>query len=137
VKDTTAALVLSSWQEAVQHCSSPEWEHLCLEAANQLRERLVERSKDRFADWNIIVAELKKTTIPLVRLKVEAVVEQHGLPKAFEDAVQWDILHACLEAEYADVFPPGYYASQAFWYVKGHFPCGWRGTFPAGTLVIY
>ena len=52
-------------------------------------------------------------------------------------AVQWDILHVCMEAEYADVYPPGFYASQAYWYVKGHFPCGWQGEFPNGKLIVY
>jgi len=41
VKDTTAAIVLSSWQEAIEHCSSVEWENLCLEAVNQYCGRLV------------------------------------------------------------------------------------------------
>ena len=138
VKDTTVAIVLSSWQEAVEHCGSAEWENLCIEASNQYRERLVERSKERFEKWNDIAAELKTHTIPLVRRKIEAVVREHNLPKVFESMVQWDILGACIEAEYADVYPPGFYASHAYWYVKGHFPCGWRGgEFPKGTLVIY
>jgi len=55
----------------------------------------------------------------------------------FEHCVQWDILHVCMEAECADVFPAAYYASQAYWYVKGHFPCGWEGEFPKGKLIIY
>jgi hypothetical protein len=137
-KDTTEAIiVLSSWQEAIEHCSSVEWENLGLEAANQYRERLLERSKQRFNEWNDLVAQIKLATEPLVRGKIEAVAREHGLPKIFEDTVQWDILHVCMEAEYADVYQPGYYASQAYWYVKGHFPCGWEGEFPKGKLIMY
>jgi hypothetical protein len=65
------------------------------------------------------------------------VVAEHDLPKVFLDTVDWDILNLCMEAEYADVYPPGFYASQAYWYLKGHFPCGWQGAFPKGKLVIY
>jgi len=65
------------------------------------------------------------------------VVRENDLPKAFEDTVQWDIIHLCMEAEYADVYPPGFYASQGYWYAKGHFPCGWQGEFPLGTRIIY
>jgi hypothetical protein len=138
VHDTKTAIVLPSWQEAIRHCSSPDWQNLCLEASNRYRERLVERSKERFAQWNGIAVELKKTTIPFVRGKIEKAVRENALPKAFEDMVQWDILGVCMEAEYADVFPPGFYAAHAFWYVKGHFPCGWQGgKFPEGTLLIY
>jgi hypothetical protein len=137
VRDTAAAIVLSSWQEAIEHCSSVEWENLCLEAVNQFRERLLERSVGRYRKWNDLVDELKPVTEPLVRRTIAAVAHEHNLPKVFEDAVNWDILHVCMEAEYADVFPPGYYASQAYWYVKGHFPCGWQGEFPNGQLIIY
>jgi hypothetical protein len=42
-----------------------------------------------------------------------------------------------MEAEYADVCPPGFFTSIAHWYLNGHFPCGWWGAFPQGKLVIY
>ena len=83
------------------------------------------------------MAALKPVTQALVREKTKRVIEENDLPKVFLDTVDWDILHLCMEAEYADVYPPGFFASQAFWYVKGHFPCGWKGEFPKGKLVIY
>lgn len=137
VIDTDTAIVLSSWYEAVESCSSPEWEDLCFEALNQLRERLAERSMQRFRRWNDLVDELKPVARALVRRKTKKVVEENNLPKVFLDNVDRDVLLLALEAEYADVFPPAFYASQAYWYTKGHFPCGWRGEFPNGTLVIY
>jgi len=137
VKDAAAAIVLSSWQEAIEHCSSIEWENLCLEASNQYRMRLLEKSQERYNQWNELVDQLKPVTEALVRRKIEAVVRENNLPKVFEDTVQWDILGVCMEAEYADVYPPGYYASQAYWYVKGHFPCGWEGDFPNGKIIIF
>lgn len=137
VKDTEAAIVLPSWNEAIAHCSSVEWENLCLEAANQLRMRILERDRARYAEWNEVVDKLKPVIIPFVQEMIRDVVARHQLPPSFEDTVQWDILHLCLESEYADVFPPAFYASHAYWYVKGHFPCGWQGTFPDGKLIIY
>ncbi len=137
VKDTAVAIVLSSWHEAIAHCSSTEWENICLDASNQYCRGILERSVERFKRWNEIAIELKETTIPFVRRKIEAVVKEQRLPEIFENMVQWDILGVCMEAEYEDVYPPGFYASQAYWYVKGHFPCGWEGEFPKGKLIIY
>lgn len=137
VKDTEAAIVVSSWHKAIEYCSSPEWEGLCLEACNQYRQRLLEASIERYRQWNKICVELKEFTIPFVRMKIESVTKAHELPDVIENQVQWDILHVCMEAEYADVCPPGFYASQAYWYIKGHFPCGWEGRFPKGKLIIY
>ncbi len=137
VKDTDAAIVLSSWDEAIEHCSSATWEDLLSEASNQYCERLAERDRARFSMWNEVVGELKRVTVPFVRQKIARVVPEHRLDTVFEDTVQWDILSVCLEAEYADVYPPGFCASQAYWYVSGHFPCGWKGAFPEGTLIIF
>ncbi len=137
IQNPSKVMLLPTWEEAVNQCSSIAWENLCLEAANQYRQRLTERSREQFSQWNEIVASLKPITEPLVRQKIEAVVREHDLPKVFEDTVQWDILHVCMESEYADVFQPGFYASQAYWYAKGHFPCGWEGEFPNGTLIIF
>jgi hypothetical protein len=137
IRDTGSAIILSSWAEAIESCCSLEWENLCLEAANQYRERIVERSKERFRQWNQVVDGVKPATEALVMRKLERVVHENTLPKGFEDTVKWDVLHLCMECEYDDVYPAGFYASQAFWYVKGHFPCGWQGNFPDGKLVIY
>jgi hypothetical protein len=137
VKDTNVATVVSSWRDAMAYCGSSEWEDLCLEARNQYCERLALRSRDRFAVWNQIVDELKKTTIPLVVRKTEAVIREHNLPRLFRATVEWDILAVCMESEYPDAVPPGFYAGLAYWYVNGHFPCGWQGQYPKGSLVIY
>lgn len=135
--DTSAAIVLSSWDEAVQHCSSIEWENLTLEAANQLHLRILERSKVRFNNWNDVVEAVKPAATDLVDRMTRDVVARFSLPKVFVDTVRWDVLHLCMEAEYADICPPGFFASQAYWYKRGRFPCGWEGEFPEGKLIIY
>jgi hypothetical protein len=136
-KDTEAAVVLPSWKEAIDSCSSDTWQDLILEAANQYREKIASRSPERFVQWNTIVREVKTVTVPLVTQKIEQVKRENQLPKMFDDTVNWDIVHACMEADYADIYPPGFFASQAYWYVHGHFPCGWQGPFPKGKLIIY
>ena len=128
---------LNSWSAAIKNSEAEAWVSLCQEAANQYRIKLAERDTVRFGEWNTIVREIKKETIPLVLRKTKGVVEANNLPQGFIDTVQWDILHLCMEAEYADVYPPGFFASQAYWYICGHFPCGWEGDFPNGRLIIF
>ncbi len=135
--DTEQAIILTSWQEAVASCNSQEWDDLLLEAANRYRSSLLRLSRSHFVKWNTVVEDLKKYTEPLVKRKMDEAVSSLGVPKDIESTVQWDVLHLAVEAAFADVCPPGFYASQAFWYVKGHFPCGWQGNFPEGKLVIF
>lgn len=137
VKDAQKAIVLPSWEEAISHCASGEWEDLCLEATNQYCERLAERSKEQFNRWNDVAAVVKTHVGPLVERKIAFVVKEFDLPKVFADTVHWDMIHLCMEAEFADVYPPSFYASQGYWYIHGHFPCGWQGDFPNGTLIVY
>lgn len=136
-QDTQVAIVLSSWEEAIAYCSSLDWENLQLEAANRYCEQLLLRDKERFKQWNQVVEIVKPVTEALVVRKIASVVKEYHLPKVFEDTVKWDVLHLAMEAEYADVYPPGFYASQAYWYRQGHFPCGWQGEFPEGMPIIY
>lgn len=137
VQDTPSAVVLESWNEAMKHCADVEWENLKLEAANQYWFRLRERSMERSNLWNKVVDVVKPLSTALVEKKARPFAEKHSLPKVFLDNVEWDILHLCMEAEYADVFGASFYASLSYWYSKGHYPCGWEGPFPQGKIVIY
>jgi hypothetical protein len=130
-------IVVGSWEEAVEHCTSAVWDDLILEAMNQYRERLFERSPERFKRWNDVVDMVKPVADELGERKSEKVVQEHNLPPGFVGCVCSDMLGILLEAEYADVYPPGFFASNGYWYIKGHFPCGWEGNFPEGRLVVY
>jgi hypothetical protein len=137
INEGPSAAVVTSWPEAIAHCDTSEWEDLRLEALNQYRECIAHRSKERLELWNDAVREVKKITRPLVARKIATVVREHALPEIFTIRVNHDILGFCMEAEYADVCPPGFFTSIGYWYVNGHFPCGWWGAFPRGQLVIY
>jgi len=136
-QDTNAAVVVASWDAAIESCSADEWQDLLLEAANRYTEGLAARDLDRFRGWNERVKELRPITMALVAERTNDVVQHNRLPELFVQTVNWDILHLVLEAEFADLCPPGFFSSQAYWYVRGHFPCGWKGSFPDGKLVIY
>ena len=33
--------------------------------------------------------------------------------------------------------PNGFFLSLMEWYKRGHWPCGWEGTYPDGKLIVY
>jgi hypothetical protein len=135
--DVENACILTSWQKAIEYCAWIEWKNIRLEAANVLWEKLLLGPLDRFGLWNDTMAEVKEAAIPFAKRKIEAVVRENNLPPVFEQAVEWDIIHVCMEAEYADVVPPGFYANLCYWYTVGHFQCGWEGGFSDGRPIIY
>ena len=136
--DSTTAMVLDSWQEAIEHCGRFEWEEMRNEVGNLYCERIAQRSPARWRHWNEVANEVKAFTVPLVNRKIEAIVREHQLPEIFRVSVRADITMFCMETEYADVAPLEFFAGLSGWYLKGHFPCGWRDDRPPhGRFVIY
>lgn len=136
-QESDDVVVLSSWQETIKDSSSIKWKNVKLEAQGDLHAFLVISARERSRLWNSLVVEIKQITEPMVERKIQMVMQAHNLPATFKDSVSWDILNIAMEEEYADLRPPGFYANLANWYRKGHFPCGWRGKYPKGMLIIY
>lgn len=131
------AWVLHSWAEAGDLCSDIEWEGFLLDAANDYRDRLREVSPRLLDTWNDRVINLRPKCDDMVQRKIRLVTSVHNMPQEFEWAVRWDILNFAMECEYADVCAPGFFTRQAYWYLDGHFPCGWEGPFPQGRPIVY
>lgn len=137
VKEFVNVLHVGSWQEAMRAAASPNWEDLTLEMANQLREKILKVDKKRFEEWNEAVTTIKKFSNALVFDKTFAVLAEFSLGNPFLHSVQWDILHLCMEAEFGDIVEPGFYHAIAFYYLKGHFPCGVSGDAPDLIQVVF
>jgi hypothetical protein len=127
-------IAVSSLAEAVESCGSASWENYTLEQQNLLTSFLHEHARDRYRRWNEIVGEVKAASVPLVGRKLGPVVEVYALPEVVEHCVLWDVLGACMEGEYGDVRPPGFFTGLMGWYMRGRFPCGWREADREGKL---
>lgn len=135
-------ILLSGWKEAVEHCTSDIWDNLVLEANNQYHLRVARSSPERYQFWNELVEFIKPVAYELSDRKIADIMARENLPRGFQGCVRTDVLGILIEAELADVVPPGFYAANGYWYIKGHFPCGWVGDTeeslpPHGKLVIY
>src|SRR5438094_243949 len=102
-QDTDAAKVLSSWKEAMEHCSSREWDDWLIDATNQIDDRVRAVAPARCEEWNDINHETKQFVIPVLEQKCERMVAENNLPKLFTDTVRWDVLHFFIEVAYSDI----------------------------------
>ena len=82
---------------------------------------------------------MKQSLLPLVQKKTRPVVRRLTIPQAatVQHAAEGDILGACMELEYADVFARGFYCSLMLWYLGGRFPCGWGERLETGEVRLY
>jgi len=126
---------VDSWSEAEQHFSGPDWETVGNDAANAVTLYLSSHHAVKYQQWNEIVEDVRETVIKLVSPKALDLQNQQGFTKTFCDCVNWDVLHALMTMAYADCRPPGFFIELLKIYEAGHFPCGWEGDWPNGTLL--
>ena len=127
------------WEQAIEKCQTFEWENVTLEARNQLTVWLHFNDKANYQNWNKIVDAHKSTTLnSLIAEHIIPFQLNHNLDATFVHCVQWDILGALMENSF---LKSGHHAffflDLLIVYEAGHFPCGWEGEFPNGSLLVY
>jgi hypothetical protein len=127
---------LSSWTDAVAHCASAEWEETQLAARNATTQYLSAYHRDEYQKWNLYAAEAKQVLAPDFERLAEY-LSTHGLDKIVGDSTRWDIYSAVLQEQYWHLGVPKFFLDLFPFYEAGHFPCGWRGEWPKGALVIF
>jgi hypothetical protein len=130
---------VSEWPQAMAICSDDFWSDIKLEAQNQLTLWLHLNARDKYQRWNDLVRGFKTSVEnPLTEKEWEPYRQRHDLPAAVIDSVQWDVLGAFMENAYLET------GHRCFFFLDllsvdeaGHFPCGWVGEWPQGTLLVY
>jgi len=130
---------VKTWNQAMKSCKSLKWETVELEAQNQLTLWLHLHDHGEYQKWNKVVDAHKKAVInPLKKNKIEPFQTKAGLNVSLVHSVQWDVLGALMENSYMNsghsVF---FFFELLLVYESGHFPCGWKGRWPKGNLIVF
>jgi hypothetical protein len=128
-----------NWSEATQYCKSESWADAGREAQNQLTLFLATHDPDNYDRWNDIAIGFKQDILgPLRKEKFAPYQAAQGLDEAVIWMVESDIQGAWMENAYIES------GHSAFFFLEllrifeaGHFPCGWEGQWPQGSLVVY
>lgn len=127
----------SSWKKAAKQSQGKYWETITLEANNDLTEYLFHYHIERYKKWNKF-AELGRERIEQVVVPmVTNYLNEKQLPLAIMDNVKWDILLAIMEEVYREERKPKFFIELLKVYESGNFPCGWKGSWPEGKLLVY
>lgn len=124
-------------KKAIKHSQSRYWEEITLEARNTLTEFLALNASDKYKEWNKLVRESKGIMEELLVPKIVQSINQHGLPLEILDNVKWDVINAIMEHTYKLEKEPGFFLELLKVYESGNFPCGWRGSWPDGKLIVF
>jgi hypothetical protein len=127
------------WAQAMKACKTRSWQNTTLEARNQLTMALHNRDRQRYQKWNEITIKFKnEVTMPLTTKVWEPFQKSNGLEIELVHCVQWDILAALMENAYMSSNHGSFFFLELLSiYEAGHFPCGWRGIWPQGVLLVF
>mgnify|MGYP000002206865 FL=1 len=125
---------VESWGEAVDYCEDTDQAFL---EAGDYTVQLRRKAPKEFRRWNDVVVAVKRLVVARVDERVEALRLSKEHEVKVRDRARWTIVSACVEAEYLDVIPAGFFLPLSDWYIKGRFPCGWRGKYPEGQLAVF
>ncbi|HXI24275.1 MAG TPA: hypothetical protein VNG71_10475 [Pyrinomonadaceae bacterium] len=108
-----------SWEDAWDACQDDPW---------------------IYASFHKDVDQSHPAWAPAFDRALQAIVKS-GRDHELEDDVNvsnqaaWDTAGAAYQL--ATNKPDGFYPRLMDWYRKGHWPCGWDGTYPEGRLIVY
>jgi hypothetical protein len=125
-----------SWEEAIQESEKYEWKCIKNEAINQISEYLDTHHRKVYQNWNIVIGEIQ----PILDAVYEKKIMINLTGKSNNEAgksIRRDVLRLLLETHWSYLVEPVFFTPVTFWYIKGHFPCGWRGNFPDGKLLVF
>ena len=128
---------IGSLIESVNSCNSVEWENFQLEKRNNLTLFLERTQKNESAEWNNSTGGIKNYLKDGIFKTVQDKLNQSDLPESIFASVEWDILSYCQEIAYKKYNIPTFYAHLISIYKNGHLPCGYKGEFPNGKILIY
>jgi hypothetical protein len=128
---------VSDWTTATKCFSDPEWENTTLEARNVLTSHLAKRHAREYQEWNKLVRKAKEKLESGVYQIARDFQQKHRLTQTFVDCVKWDGLGMVMEETYKECRPPMlFFGTLLAVYERGRFPCGWKGEWPNGRLIV-
>ena len=119
-----------------KNINSTKWENTCIEEMNEISACLSE-FQDLLDLWNEQVENTKKNYIPTIINIVKSSAEKYSLPESVCKDVQWNILMCFICDFYSEQYNSEFYNRLLEIYLSGHLPCGYKGRFQKGSIIIY
>src|SRR5262249_29899980 len=126
---------LGSWTEALDCLAACAESREDVAPVNRLRYQARERCPDLYRGWGAVAEAVRPRINALVSAKTGALGFRPFELKLMRDVLGWDLMHACMEEEFAESCDISYHRERVGLLLAGHCPCGWSGEFPEGRHV--
>ena len=128
-------------EEMIKSLPSTKWINLETKEFNKLIDWF--RTSSICLDWNRSVREIKKEEMPKFDLLVKDKIKElfANEQKLVLDSFHYDLLLIIMKLTISKRFSsnaePYFFNELLEIYKAGHLPCGWKGSYPEGTILIY
>lgn len=136
--DLESVMRVASWSAANQESETEAWEDALIQAGNKQHAAIasVLGSWSFQKSWNEAIPEVRDAARELVNTKVADL--EVVLTKSAVDGLRWIVLSNAMGAAFLGRAEN----DRTFWPItklimEGFFPCGWRGDYPEGVLVVF
>lgn len=131
-----------SMAEARQFALCNAYVNVLIEASNDMTCFLFEQYPDRYQEtWNEIshaaLERLHETFDIAVGIGIKRLQIFETMREDLRETIEIPPLLAIHEIEYADVLDASLGQRLVTWYERGHWPCGFEGTWPDVRIVVY
>jgi len=122
----------------IKHCSSTRWENLLLDKSEDVSSYItVYRVQTKYR-WNEVVHIIKKDILPeLLEYVEEKWNIKYGESKEIKLEIYSTLLTFLLLYAFREYKEEPFHNELLNIYEQGYFPCGWKGTYPNGKIIIF
>ena len=131
-----------SIKDVDKNIHSVKWEEVCNEERNELHTPLYMRCRES-GDWTLLNAWNEQIEItgkqywPDIVEKVKQAVAQYALPEKVLTNVRYNVRMLFLCEFYSEHCHSEFYDRLLEIYLSGHLPCGYKGRYRKGSIIIY
>jgi hypothetical protein len=121
-----------------KHCLSTRWNNLRLERRGDLTAFLSVKRIEKYNLWNSFALKLRDEIMPEFKVIIEERwKEKYQLENEITNTVCKDISAAIMIYQFREYFIEPFYDEIICIYEQGYLPCGWKGTYPEGKIIIF
>lgn len=122
----------------VKHCSSIRWQNITLEKSQDVHSYLIVKRVNTLYTWNETVLEIKKDILPQILQKAENKWnEKYDREQEITNILRWNISNILILSAFRKYKNEPFHEELLNIYEQGYFPCGWKGTYPEGKIIIF
>lgn len=89
------------------------------------------------AKWDGQLESVKKTCVPEIMAVVKDVIVAKNLPQSFILDIECNLITIFMFAYYGGLYQCGLIDHILEIYLSGHLPCGYKGRFQKGKVIVY